>query len=107
MTEAEIQALACQQVELMVTALRGAGWDFACVSIWRRGADGSFAGASFFDIPRALTQALPVVADNLRTLAGEMDEAHRASGCTERAHGWTQVLSGTTVDARRERGGAG
>lgn len=106
MSEAEAQALAAMQAQLMVNALRAAGWDFACVSVWNRSVDG-FAGASNFDLPRELTPSLPLLAENLRALAREMDDAHRMSGCTERVYGSTQVVSGTTVDARRKLGGAG
>jgi hypothetical protein len=106
--EAETQARAILQVEQVVRALRVAGWDFVAVSLWRNVAGDHVhgAGASMFEVTKTLTAGLPRLADNLRVLARELDDAHRASGLPEMLDGYTHVVGGTTVDARRERGGA-
>jgi hypothetical protein len=106
MSDPRTQAVAAMQVQQLVHALREAGWDFALVSIWRH--DGSAvvfhgAGASGWEASTRITPAVPRIADNLRVLAHELDEAHRLSGAPEVVHGCTQVVGGTVVDVRAER----
>jgi hypothetical protein len=105
MSDARTQALAVVQVDNFVRALRAAGWDFALVSIWR--ADGAAlvfhgAGASGWEASTAILPAVPRIADNLRVLARELDEAHRMSGAPE-TDGCTHVVGGTVVDERARR----
>lgn len=109
MSDARTQALAVDAVQQVVRGLRELGWDFALVSIWRH--DGSHvvfhgAGASGWEASTRITPAVPRIADNLRVLARELDEAHRLSGAPEIVHGCTQVVGGTVVDERAKRGGA-
>lgn len=105
----ETQALARWQVLQLLRALRAAGWDFVAISLWAEvpGAGVHGAGSSTFEVSRAMTPALPRLADNLRVLASELDAAHRMSGAPEILDGYTHVVGGTTVDERSRRGGAG
>lgn len=105
-SDARTQAVAAMQVERLVGELRAAGWDFALVSIWRQ--DGSAvvfhgSGASGWEASTRITPAVPRIADNLRVLARELDEAHRLSGAPEVVHGSTHVVGGTVVEMRAER----
>lgn len=103
-SEAEAQEHARWQVKQIVRALRSCGWDFVAVSLWRNVVADYVhgAGASMFEVTKALTPSLPRLADNLRVLARELDAAHRSSGAPEVTDGYTHVVGGTTVDARRK-----
>ena len=112
MSDPVVQAIAAHEVQRLVRGLRALGWDFAAVSLWK--ADGSSvvlhgAGASGWEASTAIVEAVPRIADNLRLLARELDEAHRMSGAPEVVHGCSHVIGGTVVDerARRAREGAG
>lgn len=109
--EARMQAHAMATVNQVALLLRQAGWEFVAVSIARAMVlpDGTatIPGASTYETLEGLTPALPSLADNLRVLARELDEAYARSACRTRAEGYTHVVSGNGVDARRERGGAG
>lgn len=106
MSDARTQAAAVAHVQQALRALRVVGWDFALVSIWRH--DGTpivfhGAGASGWEASTVIMEAVPRIADNLRVLARELDEAHRMSGAPEVVHGCSQVVSGTVVEQRAER----
>lgn len=110
MNEAEVQGLAAWQAVQVVNSLRAAGWVFAAVVLWTRkdgeaGNGGGLAGASYFDVPASFAGAMPALADAVRTVAREIDEAHRVIGARE----WTgdayrHTLGGSAVDARAQLG---
>ncbi len=104
MNEAEAQALATWQAKQVVNHLRAAGWVFAAIVLWTRKDEGGLAGASYFDLPKSETGAMPRLADAVRMVATEMDRSFKAIGAREwDGDHWLHTLGGTGVDAQAKR----
>jgi hypothetical protein len=103
MKEAEVQSLAAWQAVQIVNTLRAAGWVFVAVVVWTRKDDDGLAGASYFDLPKAFAGAMPRLADAVRTVAREIDDAHRAIGGAEwTGDAYTHTIGGSAIDARAQ-----
>lgn len=103
-----VQAAAVATVEQLINALTANGWHYVQVSIAAlvRTPAGGFEtpGASSFGADPRMMPALPEQARALRSLADELDKAHRNSGAV-RADGYIQTLYGPSVDERKRGGG--
>jgi hypothetical protein len=99
---------AVRVAEDTVAALRATGWDFAAVSVAVAlplgGGKATAPGASRFDGDPRLMQAFPHLADALRVMARELDDAHKRSGQPERETGYHHVQERPAVRACRSCG---
>jgi hypothetical protein len=100
-TVEQLELLGAMQVIGLVETLRIRGrWTFALVSVWGLTDEQGLAGATFWDAPKALAGALPRLADTMRGVARDLDDAARVAGGPEWEAGSQQTVGGTVVDAR-------
>jgi hypothetical protein len=99
---------AVQACETVVAGLRACGWDYACVSVSvvvpLAGGKGTTPGASRFDADPAMLPTFPHHANNLRTLARELEDAHRRSGLPEPTDNYVHVQSKPRIRSCRACG---